>query len=214
MEELYEAFQLERITKSPAVFDKTKLSWMNGQHLRALPVETSKGMIGEQLVGCGLLASNQGPLVDALVACVQNNLELVADAEKEVRPLLGFPLAETMASGGASKVVEDEYGEIVTAVVEGFESGALPGAIAAGDFKGWVNGVGKALGRKGKRLFMPMRIALTGRMQGPDVGEVLSILALAEGQVTEEGALMLLPERVAALKAWAAEAGMLEKVSA
>jgi len=214
VEELYEAFQLERITKSPAVFDKTKLSWMNGQHLRALPVETSKGMIGEQLVGCGLLASNQGPLVDALVACVQNNLELVADAEKEVRPLLGFPLAETMASGGASKVVEDEYGEIVTAVVEGFESGALPGAIAAGDFKGWVNGVGKALGRKGKRLFMPMRIALTGRMQGPDVGEVLSILALAEGQVAEEGALMLLPERVAALKAWAAEAGMLEKVSA
>lgn len=29
----------------------------------------------------------------------------------------------------------------------------------------WLNGVGKAQGRKGKRLFMPMRIVLTGRMQ-------------------------------------------------
>lgn len=29
----------------------------------------------------------------------------------------------------------------------------------------WVNSVGKAQGRKGKRLFMPMRIAFTGRMQ-------------------------------------------------
>ena len=36
----------------------------------------------------------------------------------------------------------------------------------------WLNSVGKAQGRKGKRLFMPMRIAFTGRMSGPDVGEV------------------------------------------
>lgn len=38
-EGLQQAFALERITKSPAVFDKVKLSWMNGQHLRALPSE-------------------------------------------------------------------------------------------------------------------------------------------------------------------------------
>jgi len=38
-QELQDKFSLERITKSPAVFDKTKLSWMNGQYLRALPDE-------------------------------------------------------------------------------------------------------------------------------------------------------------------------------
>ncbi len=38
-QELQEKFSLERITKSAAVFDKTKLSWMNGQYLRALPDE-------------------------------------------------------------------------------------------------------------------------------------------------------------------------------
>lgn len=36
-EELQQKFSLERITKSAAVFDKTKLSWMNGQYLRELP---------------------------------------------------------------------------------------------------------------------------------------------------------------------------------
>ena len=35
--ELSTKFSLERITKSPAVFDKVKLAWMNGQHLKALP---------------------------------------------------------------------------------------------------------------------------------------------------------------------------------
>ena len=39
VEELQQAFEIERITKSPAVFDKVKLAWMNGQHLRALPTE-------------------------------------------------------------------------------------------------------------------------------------------------------------------------------
>jgi glutamyl/glutaminyl-tRNA synthetase len=37
VEELQQAFTLDRITKSPAVFDKVKLAWMNGQHLRSLP---------------------------------------------------------------------------------------------------------------------------------------------------------------------------------
>jgi glutamyl-tRNA synthetase len=34
VDELTQAFALDRITKSAAVFDKVKLSWMNGQHLR------------------------------------------------------------------------------------------------------------------------------------------------------------------------------------
>jgi len=215
-EELWDAFALERITKSPAVFDKVKLSWMNGQHLRALDEPVVTAMVGEHLKTVGVLKSAEGPLVAALAACVQNSLELVADAEAEVRPILGYPLAETVASGKADKIIEDGFGDIVAACVEGFESGALPEAIAAGDFKGWVNKTGKALERKGKRLFMPMRIALTGRMQGPDVGEQLSILALCEGEIAEEGLLVELPARMAELKAWAAEAGLkpAEKVEA
>ena len=36
-DELVERFTLERVTKSPAVFDFQKLEWLNGEHLRALP---------------------------------------------------------------------------------------------------------------------------------------------------------------------------------
>lgn len=68
----------------------------------------------------------------------------------------------------------------------------------------WVNSVGKAQGRKGKRLFMPMRVAFTGRMSGPDVGEVLAMLALEEGDVAEEGAYVALSQRMDQLRAWLA----------
>ncbi|NLF98360.1 MAG: glutamate--tRNA ligase, partial [Candidatus Riflebacteria bacterium] len=39
VKELIESFSLERISKSPGVFDHNKLIWMNGQHLRAMPVD-------------------------------------------------------------------------------------------------------------------------------------------------------------------------------
>ena len=45
VEELKECFTLERISKSPGVFDHAKLTWMNGQHLRALPVEKLVPMV-------------------------------------------------------------------------------------------------------------------------------------------------------------------------
>ena len=64
--------------------------------------------------------------------------------------------------------------------------------------------MGKAQGRKGKRLFMPMRIAFTGRMSGPDVGEVLSMLALEDGDVADTAAYMALPQRMEQLRAWLA----------
>lgn len=37
LDELKQKFSLDRVTKSGAVFDRTKLAWMNGQHLKLLP---------------------------------------------------------------------------------------------------------------------------------------------------------------------------------
>lgn len=41
----------------------------------------------------------------------------------------------------------------------------------ADQWKAWIKAVGKATKKKGKGLFHPIRLALTGRMSGPDVGE-------------------------------------------
>ena len=202
--ELQERFSLDRITKSGAVFDKTKLGWMNGQHLRALPEDEIKAMLGATLVEAGLLSQASSPFVDAAVAVVQNSLELVADAEGEIRALLSYPLEETLSSEAAKAFVDDGFAEFSGAIVAAYDSGELSAAVGDGHdgFKKWLNGLGKAQGRKGKRLFMPARIALTGRMQGPDVGEVLRMLALENGDVATKDAYVALPERIETLRAW------------
>ena len=54
--------------------------------------------------------------------------------------------------------------QVANAVVAAFDSGELPAALAEGAdaYKGWMKALGKAQKRKGKRLFMPLRVALTG----------------------------------------------------
>jgi glutamyl-tRNA synthetase len=65
--------------------------------------------------------------------------------------------------------------------------------------------VGKAQTRKGKRLFMPIRIALTGRMSGPDVGDVLCMLRLDAGDVAPGAGYVPLSERLQQLRTAVAE---------
>src|SRR5256714_3529391 len=48
-EELIEHFSLERVSKSPAVFDEQKLRWMNGHYLRQLPPEELERRLEERL---------------------------------------------------------------------------------------------------------------------------------------------------------------------
>ena len=196
-EELVEKFDVDRINKSPAVFDTVKLNWMNGQHIRLLPEEEQIAMVGAVLVKEGLAASADGEFTKKAVAMCANGIELVEDAAKEVKAILEYPLKENLKDDKMKKVIEDDFGEIADAIIAGFESGELQSAIEKNEFKGFVNATGKELGRKGKRLFMPFRIALTGRMQGPEVGDVLSLIA-TEG--TPESAVSL-DDRVAALKA-------------
>jgi len=50
----------------------------------------------------------------------------------------------------------------------------------------WVKQTGKTLGRKGKGLFMPLRIVMTGRMAGPDLPAQLRLLGLKSEQVQLE----------------------------
>ena len=98
--------------------------------------------------------------------------------------------------------------QVASTVVAAWDAGELAGAAAGepGAFKAWAKELGKAQKRKGKRLFMPLRIALTGAMAGPDVGDILALLALEDGDVADRGAYVPLPERIEALRAWAASA--------
>lgn len=204
--ELKEKFSVERIVKSAAVFDKDKLTWMNGQILRSLEDSEKAKLLKERLVKLGLMdATTPDVWVDGLVAMTAKSLELLADGEREVLDMVAYPLSEVVASEEAQEVMNDGFGDVVDVILAAYEDGSLAAATATpGDFKKWIKGVGKEMDRKGKRLFMPVRMALTGRMHGADVGEQMSLLGgmgeFARGEAKEK--MVDLDARMQALAAW------------
>ena len=105
---------------------------------------------------------------------------------------------EMKTNGQMQKVIDDDFQPIVDAIVTAYESGELQEYVKNKEVKKFINATGKALERKGKRLFMPFRIALTGRTAGPEVGDALVLLGmLKDGDCASA---VLLDERIKTLK--------------
>lgn len=190
LSDLTDAFSLDRITKSGAVFDKTKLSWMNGQYLRHMSDEELIPQLAEHWKERNLLKSaDQTPFVVAAVHVVKSSLELLPDADSELKAYLQYPLQDTLKESRVAEVIDDDFAQVANAAIEAQESGALQEALKDGPagFKKWLKALGKEQGRKGKRLFMPMRIALTGADHGPELPELVNMLLLEDGEVQPDG---------------------------
>jgi glutamyl-tRNA synthetase len=194
VEELIEAFDINRITKSPAVFDCDKLRWVNGQHLRALFPKDLQPLLVAQWHKSGVFTDALAvgtPLCEKATALVQDGLALVADCDHSLRQALSYPLEETLAAGEdhaddmTNHAIDamDGFEELASIVVAAYDDGTLPigqdGEEHIAAWKKWLKATGKSTGRKGKKLFHPIRLALTGKMSGPDVGEILQVLYLA-----------------------------------
>lgn len=115
--------------------------------------------------------------------------------------MLGYELQASVESSEACAVVDDGFAELAAAIVASHERGEMPTGAEAdfgGAWKAWTKAIGEATGRKGKKLFMPLRLALTGALAGPDVGASIQLLALADRR---SAWLAPMAERMAKLKA-------------
>lgn len=115
--------------------------------------------------------------------------------------MLGYNLQAAVDSADAAAIVSDGFDAVAAAIVASHGAGEMPTGAEpdfAGAWKAWTKALGEATGRKGKKLFMPLRLALTGALAGPDVGGTVQLLALADGRSPH---LTPMAERMARLKA-------------
>ena len=204
--ELKKEFQLQRVTPAAAVFDMEKLYWLNRHYVKqsqpgrieklALPFFVQAGYIPTD--PCELVSSWFGKVV-ALLAPSVNKLD-----ELPVRARLIFhvePAAALAAPDNAEVLALPKAGEVLSEFVQ--KVGADHEPMTPERFKAIVNQVKEKTGAKGKELFHPIRIVITGSHSGPEFDKLIPIL--------EEGSQLNLPthvmsvrERVAAFQAvWA-----------
>lgn len=213
LQELVKEFSLERITPSAAVFDMEKLYWLNRQYIKTWPPESVSSIGLWFFAKAGLIeSSNAAWLSDQRTPVVHVTDETRIWASKIVGLLAPYvdrleQLPERASSifsyGAEAALANPDNAEVLgwgntRAVLARFtakileEESAKTGQLTPEQFKRIVNEVKAETGAKGKELFHPIRIVITGSHSGPDFDRLIPIL--------EEGSHLALPKHVLSVR--------------
>lgn len=176
LNQLKEQFSLDRVAKNPAVFDLDKLNWLNGHYIRQSPIERITDLAIPYLVKAGYINEEITPeryqWLQALVLSLRNYLSNMSEIVEHAA--LYFAASVSPVDEEARSVMTQEQ---VPAVLT-----ALRDKLAAAEtleediVKAMLKSLGKELGLGGKKVFVPLRVALTGRTHGPELYQFIPVL--------------------------------------
>ncbi|MBM7704989.1 glutamate--tRNA ligase [Metabacillus iocasae] len=174
-EQFIEMFDTARLSKSPAVFDTSKLRWMNNQYMKELDLDKVVELSLPHLVKAGRVEANmdaeKAQWTRDVIALYQEQMSFGAEIVELTEM---FFKTEIDYNREARSVLEEEQ---VPEVLKSFAE-QVKGleAFSAADVKAAVKAVQKETGQKGKKLFMPIRVATTGQTHGPELPQAISLL--------------------------------------
>lgn len=173
--ELIDMFDPKRLSKSPAAFDGKKLEWVNNTYIKAMDLDKLTEMCLPYLQADGRVEQELTPerleWVKKLVALYQPQMSYAAQIT-EVSTL--FFTEHPVLDDAAKEVLA---GETVSTVLKAFkEKLAAMEPVVAADVMTAIREVQKETGVKGKNLFMPIRVAVSGQTHGPELPETVELL--------------------------------------
>lgn len=183
-----EMFDAERLSKSPAAFDAKKLEWINNQYMKKADLETVTALAMPHLIKAGYVEENATPekkeWVQKVVSLYHEQMSYGAEIV-ELSSL--FFSEEPVIDSVAKEVLEGEtVPEVLTTFAKQLEE-IKP--FDADEIKKAIKTVQKETGIKGKNLFMPIRVAVTGQSHGPEIGPTIELLGREKAQAHLQAAL-------------------------
>ncbi len=152
LDELAGLLSLEKFSRALTKFDPAEIRELSKRLLHAKPF----GEIAPKLAALGI----SGPKAEAFWVAIHGNIDRIEDAVDWWRLILSpqhFAVGEPEFLALAAELLPQEP----------FDAATWPA---------WIGAIQAATGRKGKALFMPLRLALTGRESGPELKAVLPLL--------------------------------------
>lgn len=172
MKELIEQFELDKISSTPAVFDRDKLNWVNGQHIRMLPIVDITERCKKYLSGYDLTMYSQQQL-ETIIDGVRKNFTVLSDVTEAVSYFFSDDIT-----------ISDEARE--QALVGDHVDNVLTEFLKLADQLDYTNhdDIAEQFGNfrkalkplKPKFIMMPVRVALTGQMHGADLSVIIQVL--------------------------------------
>jgi nondiscriminating glutamyl-tRNA synthetase len=175
-DELIKQFSLDRVAKNPAVFDVDKLNWLSGHYLRQAGPRVMTELALPHLAAAGHvtlpLADEKLAWLEQAVAVVQEHVDYAAQAVEHLAVFFNDDVA--FESDEARDILRDPD---IPAVMAAFRErlSALP-VLDAAAVQGVLKGILKDLKLGGKKVYMPVRVAITGQVHGPDLIRLIVLL--------------------------------------
>jgi glutamyl-tRNA synthetase len=150
IDEIAALIDFAHISRAPARFDENELEHLNSRLVHAMSYDE----VAERLAGLGVGGGEE------FWNAVRTNLTKVSDAVQ------WWPVV----AGPVQPVIEDK--DLIGRAADALPPEPWDGSV----WKTWTDRVKEATGAKGRALFMPLRLALTGREHGPELAPLLPLI--------------------------------------
>ncbi|WP_216831104.1 glutamate--tRNA ligase [Alkalihalobacterium elongatum] len=174
-EQLIEQFSLERVAKAPAVFDTDKLAWMNNQYMKEAELDRVVELALPHLIRAGRLpenlSSDQTEWAKRLIGLYQEQMSYGAEIVELTE--LFFKSEIDYNEEARTILAEEQVPEVLQQFINELEEIEV---YTAEFINKATKATQKATGHKGKKLFMPIRVATTGQTHGRDLPDTLELL--------------------------------------
>lgn len=176
-EEFIKIFDVDRLSTSPAAFDTKKLEWINNTYVKAASLDEIVDLSLSHLQEAGLIDGEPDKKeiewARKLVSLYHDEMSYGA----QIVDLSSLFFNDDLHIDEASKeeLSQETASVVIDAMAEKLE------ALSAAEFiseniKPLMKEIQKETGVKGRKLFMPIRIAVSGQMHGPDLPSVIEVL--------------------------------------
>jgi glutamyl/glutaminyl-tRNA synthetase len=161
------AFDPAHLGRAPAHFDAAQLRMWQKESVKQMSTDEVEAWLGSEVPNTLDPAARS-----AFIEAVRPNVVLPEDA-REWRDIVLGGLPEL---GAAEQAVIEEAGKAF------FTAAAAAAGATPGDFRAIAAATGTAMGRKGKALYQPLRVALTGLTHGPELAPLLRAMPPGSAQ--------------------------------
>ena len=170
-QQLIQMFDEKRLSTSPAKFDTEKLAFINNRYIKKLSAEEAVELCMPHLVEAGIAQEKDDKWIEQLVTMFQDRMSYGAEITDLYDEFFNQPfeldeeMSEFISQEGVANTLKVFKNLIIKA--DGFDAPTV---------KELIKLTQKESGAKGKMLYMPLRIATTAQMHGPDLPKALALL--------------------------------------
>jgi len=172
LEELIEAFDLKKVNKSGARFDPDKIKWFNHHYMQ----EQNNDVLAEAFKGLNSeLAEIDVDYISVVIGLIKERATFVSDFWNLSH--FFFTAPKSYDEKASKKAFKDDTKVLMSKLVEiinNVEDFSIE--ILQTDIKGWITGNEIGFGK----VMMPLRLALVGALQGPDVFDIMFMIGKVE----------------------------------